>query len=157
MGATYRGTWSLAIPWGHPYVTAQDSKKAGAVLVISRIADGIWRQVEAVQDTVSETFFEPVVRLGVTGLARSGKTVFITSLVANMLDRGRMPGLLAANEGRIEAAFLQPQPNDTLPRFEYEAHLAALTGQTPHWPESTRAISEMRGWPRILPRPLRTT
>ena len=113
-------------------------------MVISRIADGIWRQIEAVQDTVSETLFEPVIRLGVTGLARSGKTVFITSLVANLLDRGRMPGLLAANEGRIEAAFLQPQPNDTLPRFEYETHLAALTGQTPRWPESTRAISELR-------------
>lgn len=96
------------------------------------------------QDTVSETFFEPVIRLGVTGLARSGKTVFITSLVANLLDRGRMPGLLAAAEGRIEAAFLQPQPDDTLPRFEYERHLAALTGQTPHWPDSTRAISELR-------------
>lgn len=122
----------------------QQNEKAGAVLVISSIADGIWRQIDAVQDTVSETFFEPVIRLGVTGLARSGKTVFITSLVANMLDRGRMPGLLAAREGRIEAAFLQPQPNDTLPRFEYEAHLAALTGPRPHWPESTRAISELR-------------
>ncbi|KAJ02913.1 YcjX family protein [Sulfitobacter mediterraneus] len=113
-------------------------------MVISRIADGIWRQVETVQDTVSETFFEPVVRLGVTGLARSGKTVFITSLVANLLDRGRMPGLLAASEGRIEAAFLQPQPDDTVPRFDYENHLAALTGPTPHWPDSTRAISELR-------------
>lgn len=113
-------------------------------MVISRIADGIWRQVETVQDTVSEAFFEPVIRLGVTGLARAGKTVFITSLVANLLDRGRMPGLLAAGEGRIEAAFLQPQPDDTVPRFEYEAHLAAMTGQTPHWPDSTRTISELR-------------
>ena len=96
-------------------------------MVISQLADGIWRQVEAVQDTVSETFFEPVIRLGVTGLARSGKTVFITSLVANLLDRGRMQGLLAASEGRIEAAFLQPQPDDTVPRFEFESHLADLT------------------------------
>ena len=39
-----------------------------------------------------------------------------------------MPHLLAASEGRIEAAFLQPQPDDTVPRFEYEAHMAALTG-----------------------------
>ncbi|MCX7558997.1 YcjX family protein [Sulfitobacter sp. F26204] len=113
-------------------------------MVITRIADGIWRQIEAAQDTMSETLFEPVIRLGVTGLARSGKTVFITSLVANLLNRGRMPGLLAASEGRIEAAFLQPQPNDTLPRFDYETHLAALTGKSPHWPESTRAISELR-------------
>ncbi|SFF12175.1 hypothetical protein SAMN04488523_11935 [Sulfitobacter brevis] len=120
-------------------------------MVITRIADGIWRQVETVSDTVSETFFEPVIRLGVTGLARSGKTVFITSLVANLLDRGRMPGLLAASEGRIEAAFLQPQPDDTVPRFEYEAHLAALTGPQPHWPESTRTISQLRLSLRVRP------
>ena len=39
---------------------------------------------------------DPVLRIGVTGLSRAGKTVFITSLVANLLDRGRMPGLRAA-------------------------------------------------------------
>ena len=123
-------------------------------MVLSRIADGIWRQVENVQDGVAETFFEPVIRLGVTGLARSGKTVFITSLVANLLDLGRMPGLLAASEGRIEAAFLQPQPDDTVPRFDFENHLAALTGPTPHWPDSTRAISELRLSLRVRPKGL---
>ncbi len=113
-------------------------------MVISSIADSIVRGVESVGDTVSETFFEPVIRLGVTGLARSGKTVFITSLVANLLDRGRMPGLVAQAEGRILAGYLQPQPDDTVPRFDYEAHLAALTGPEPHWPDSTRAVSELR-------------
>jgi predicted YcjX-like family ATPase len=113
-------------------------------LVISTIADTVLRQIELVQDTVSETLFEPVVRVGVTGLARSGKTVFITSLVANMLDRGRMPHLVAASEGRIEAAFLQPQPDDTVPRFDFEGHLSDLTSATPVWPDSTRAVSELR-------------
>lgn len=126
----------------------------GQALVISTLADGLTRGVEAVGDAVSETFFEPVVRLGVTGLARSGKTVFITSLVANLMDRGRMPGLVAASEGRIEAAFLQPQPDNTVPRFDYEAHLAALTAPAPHWPESTRAISELRLSLRVRPRGL---
>ncbi len=120
-------------------------------MVIGRVADTIGRSVESARDSVSETFFEPVIRLGVTGLARAGKTVFITSLVANLLDRGRMPGLLAASGGRIEAAFLQPQPDDTVPRFDYEAHLAALTGQAPHWPESTRMISELRLSLRVRP------
>mgnify|MGYP001953648904 CR=1 FL=1 len=64
-------------------------------MVISTIAGGVWRGVENAQDTFSGAFFEPVIRVGVTGLARAGKTVFITSLVANMLDRGRMPQLLA--------------------------------------------------------------
>lgn len=120
------------------------NSRTGQALVISSLADGLSRRAEAVGDSISETFFEPVIRLGVTGLARSGKTVFITSLVANMLDRGRMPQLAASAEGRIAAAFLQPQPDDTVPRFDYEAHLAALTGSVPHWPESTRSISELR-------------
>jgi predicted YcjX-like family ATPase len=120
-------------------------------LGLSDLADGLTRGVEAVGDTVSETFFEPVIRLGVTGLARSGKTVFITSLVANLLDRGRMPGLLAGAEGRIEAAYLQPQPDDTIPRFDFENHLAALTSPTPHWPASTRSVSELRLSLRVRP------
>ena len=84
---------------------------------------------------MNETFFEPLIRLGVTGLSRAGKTVFITSLVANLLERGRMPALRAAGQGRIEAAFLQPQPNDIVPRFDYETHLSAMTGEGAHWPE----------------------
>lgn len=116
----------------------------GDSLVISSLADSLVRGVESIGDSVSETFFEPVIRLGVTGLARSGKTVFITSLVANLLDRGRMTGLVAEQEGRINAAYLQPQPDDTVPRFDYESHLSDLTGPQPHWPDSTRAVSELR-------------
>nr|WP_317057220.1 YcjX family protein [Roseovarius sp. W115]MDV2930870.1 YcjX family protein [Roseovarius sp. W115] len=120
-------------------------------MVITTLADGLTRGIESVSDTVSGVFREPVIRLGVTGLSRAGKTVFITSLVANMMDRGRMPGLLAAADGRITAAYLQPQPNDTLPRFDYETHLGALTAENPHWPESTRAISELRLSLRVRP------
>ncbi|OCX64716.1 hypothetical protein BFP70_11570 [Thioclava sp. SK-1] len=96
--------------------------------------------------------FEPVLRIGVTGLSRAGKTVFITSLVANLLDRGRMQALTGA--GDVQAAFLQPQPDDTVPRFDYESHLAALTGPEPFWPEGTRATSELRLSFRIAPRGL---
>ncbi|WP_308124667.1 YcjX family protein [Maritalea mobilis] len=120
-------------------------------MVIGRVADGLGRGVEGLSQAVSETFFEPVIRLGVTGLARSGKTVFITSLVANLLDRGRMPGLEAAQSGRIEAAYLQPQPDDTVPRFAFEDHLAAMTGPTPYWPDSTRSVSELRLSLRVRP------
>ncbi|MEO0485614.1 MAG: YcjX family protein [Pseudomonadota bacterium] len=97
-----------------------------------------------VADGVGSLFTTPTIRLGVTGLSRAGKTVFITSLVANLLDRGRMPGLVAASTGAIQNAYLQPQPDDTIPRFDYEAHLGALTGTTPHWPDGTRAVSELR-------------
>lgn len=120
-------------------------------MVIGTIADTLTRSVENVTGTLSETFFEPTLRLGVTGLARAGKTVFITSLVANLMDRARMPQLVAQSEGRILSAFLQPQPDDTLPRFDYETHLAALTARQPHWPDSTRAVSELRLSLKIRP------
>ncbi|MCV6595083.1 MAG: YcjX family protein [Silicimonas sp.] len=123
-------------------------------MIIGDIAEGLTRGVETTLSTVSEAFFEPVVRLGVTGLSRSGKTVFITSLIANLLERGRMPGLRAAAEGRIETVLLQPQPDDTLPRFDYETHLGALTGTTPRWPESTSGISELRLSFRVRPKGL---
>ncbi len=120
-------------------------------MVIGRIADGVTRSVESTVNTVSEAFFEPVIRLGVTGLARSGKTVFITSLVANLINRGRMPGLRAAAEGRIHTAWLQPQPDDTVPRFDYEHHLGLMTGEVPEWPENTSGISELRLSFRVRP------
>ena len=118
-------------------------------MVLSAITDGITRQIEGAMASVSGAFFEPTLRLGVTGLSRSGKTVFITGLVANLLNRGRMPQLRAA--ARIEAVHLQPQPDVTLPRFDYESHLAAITGDDPRWPQSTRAVSELRLSFRLAP------
>ena len=119
--------------------------------MLGEIADRMTQGVEGIGNAVSGAFFEPVIRLGVTGLSRAGKTVFITSLVANLLDRGRMPQLIAASSGAIRTAYLQPQPDDTIPRFDYETHLAALTGPSPHWPESTRAVSELRLSLRVQP------
>jgi predicted YcjX-like family ATPase len=94
---------------------------------------------------------DPVIRLGVTGLSRAGKTVFITSLVANLMDRGRMHALRAAADGSLKSAWLQPQPDDTVPRFEFERHLGALTGPEPHWPEGTRHVSQLRLSLRLEP------
>ena len=113
-------------------------------MVITTLADGISRTVGSVTDTLTAPFSDQVIRLGVTGLSRAGKTVFITSLVANLLDRGRMPQFQAAASGRIQTAYLQPQPDDTIARFDYENHLAALTAQAPEWPDGTRRVSELR-------------
>ena len=86
----------------------------------------------------------PTVRLGVTGLARSGKTVFITALVHNLIVCARLPFFDAAAQGRLLRVYLEPQPDDVVPRFDYETHLADLTGAPPNWPESTRRISQLR-------------
>ena len=119
--------------------------------MFSGLTDGISRGIEGAGATLSETLFDTTLRLGVTGLSRAGKTVFITALVANLLNRGRMPQLKAQAQGRIQAVYLQPQPDLTLPRFDYEAHLAALTSDQPRWPASTRAISELRLSFRVQP------
>ena len=126
-------------------------KVRGRHLVITAIADGITRGVERAASLASAPFSDPVIRLGVTGLSRAGKTVFITSLVANLMDRGRMPQFRAAARGAIRTAYLQPQPDDTIPRFDYEEHIARLTAPEPTWPEGTRHISELRLSLRVQP------
>lgn len=93
---------------------------------------------------LAESWINPAVRLGVTGLARSGKTVFITALVHNLIHGGRMPFFGAMAEGRILRAYLEPQPDDSVPRFAYEDHIAALIGRPPRWPDGTRHISQLR-------------
>ena len=86
----------------------------------------------------------PSLRLGVTGLARSGKTVFITALIRNLTEGGRLPFFGPVAEGRLVSAHLEPQPDDHIPRFDYEAHVRALSADPPEWPESTKRISEVR-------------
>lgn len=86
----------------------------------------------------------PTLRLGVTGLARSGKTIFITALIRNLVNGGHLPFLHPYADGRILRAYLEPQPDDSVPRFDYEAHIGELSAEPPRWPESTRRISQLR-------------
>lgn len=86
---------------------------------------------------------QPTLRVGVTGLSRSGKTVFTTALVHHLIQGSALPALRAAGEGRIRRARLSPQPDDDVPRFPYEDHLEALTVER-RWPRSTDRISELR-------------
>lgn len=96
----------------------------------------------------------PTLRLGVTGLSRAGKTVFITALVHALTSGGRLAAFGPLAEGRFIGARLAEAPDADVPRFAYEDHLASLLGR--RWPESTRRISELRlelkyqsaRWPR---------
>ncbi len=87
--------------------------------------------------------FNPTVRLGVTGLSRAGKTVFITALVHGLTRGGKFPVFESLATGRIAKARLAPQPDDAVPRFAYEEHLATLIDGR-RWPNSTTDISELR-------------
>lgn len=85
----------------------------------------------------------PTLRLGVTGLSRAGKTVFITALVHNLVHGGRLPLFEPMARGRLAKAELEPQPDDAVPRFDVEDHVATLIEKR-LWPSSTRRISELR-------------
>src|SRR5437762_4315076 len=85
----------------------------------------------------------PTVRLGVTGLSGAGKTVFITALVHDLIHGARLPVFEPLASGRIARSRLEPQPDDAVPRFEYERHVDALV-KNRAWPESTRRVSELR-------------
>lgn len=122
--------------------TLQDEIRLGASTIAERITG----------------LAEPSVRIGVTGLSRAGKTVFITALVHNLLHGGRLPMFEAWRNGRISGARLEPQPDDAVPRFAYENHVRELV-ETRTWPQSTRAISQLRltvdfqsasGWSRMF-------
>lgn len=109
---------------------------------VSRFADQAMLSARALIE-YGQHLLNPTIRLGVTGLSRAGKTVFITALVHGLLRGGRFPVFEAHSGGRIAGARLSPQPDDAVPRFEYEKHMRALIEER-QWPDSTRQISELR-------------
>jgi len=85
---------------------------------------------------------DDTLRIGVTGLARAGKTAFLTSAAANLLawgaGRALLPALGAA--GRVGVA-IAPAGAGALPRFDVTRHRAALAADPPDWPARTNAAS----------------
>jgi len=69
--------------------------------------------------------------------------VFTTALVHHLTRGTSLPAFRASAEGRIRRAHLSPQPDDAVPRFPFEEHMAALTLER-RWPQSTSRISELR-------------
>jgi predicted YcjX-like family ATPase len=91
----------------------------------------------------------------VTGLSRSGKTVFITSVIHNLLSSlhnpNRMPLLNVVGERRLLAANLEAAKAQRLPRFPYLANIEKMAGSVPDWPARTADISEIGIEVRFVP------
>ncbi|KAB8313645.1 YcjX family protein [Erwinia endophytica] len=86
-------------------------------------------------------------RLAVTGLSRSGKTAFITSLVNQLLNinsGARLPMFSVVREGRLLGVKRVPQRDLGIQRFTYDEGLSQLYAAPPAWPTPTRGVSEMR-------------
>ncbi|MDG6895504.1 YcjX family protein [Volucribacter amazonae] len=88
-------------------------------------------------------------RLAVTGLSRSGKTAFITSLINQLLHINRennahLPLFEPARRQQILGVKRISQRDMGIPRFDYEQNLRDLSQIPPIWPQSTRGVSETR-------------
>ncbi|MCM2680016.1 YcjX family protein [Echinimonas agarilytica] len=99
----------------------------------------------------AQTFIERAqqrhLTLAVTGLSRSGKTAFITSLI-NQLTQGNdaehLPLFDVVRERRLLSVKQVEQPHFNIAAFRYLSGLKKLSQQPPAWPEATRSISEIR-------------
>ena len=81
-------------------------------------------------------------RIGVTGLARAGKTALITSLAANLLalsaGRPALPAVVDRLRGRRLSASISPAEASDIPRFQIKPHTDALAADPPRWPDGQR-------------------
>jgi predicted YcjX-like family ATPase len=88
------------------------------------------------------------IRLAVTGLSRSGKTAFITSVACNLLGAAarpaRLPFLRAAAERRILGARLLASESGGIPPFPLADTVAALAADPPRWPAGTSDLRRAR-------------
>ncbi|MGQ3031249.1 MAG: YcjX family protein, partial [Ferrovibrionaceae bacterium] len=104
---------------------------------------------EQVRELAGRLTGTDTIRLAVTGLSRAGKTVFITSLIHNLLavargHRGALPRLHDAGIGeRLTGARVVPPAIEAIARFPYAENLAARAAAEPAWPPTTADIAQI--------------
>lgn len=90
--------------------------------------------------------------IGVTGFARSGKTVFITSFAhalisfaafQNQPGQGPLTGFSLAQQKRLRSVRVRDDLSPTYPHFPFRAMRDALLGRIPAWPTPTEGISRL--------------
>ena len=120
--------------------------------MLQRFQTGIRNAAHDAFDYAADTLNETTIRLAVTGLSRAGKTVFITSLIANLLALGRgkatLPGLQAlltqpTGQSRLLGVRLLPPGSGETPMFDHARNLATLAAASPNWPPRTDDLTEV--------------
>ena len=104
---------------------------------LTRTLSGMWEEVGILTDRALDRHL----RIAVTGLRRSGKTVLITSLVHHLQDGQGLPFLQAVHDQRYLGARLLPLgPNS----FPFTTFVAALQETPPRWPKATDRLASLR-------------
>ncbi|MEX2515743.1 MAG: YcjX family protein [Gammaproteobacteria bacterium] len=102
------------------------------------------------------------IRLGVTGFARAGKTVFIGALAQALLNSGHwharrgqgpLQGLSVLEQGRLQSVRILDDDEVHVPQFPYRRVRDALLDDSSHWPEPTTGISKLVIELKFRPRP----
>lgn len=84
-------------------------------------------------------------RIAVTGLQRSGKTVFVTSFVHALLHAAEAPVAdfpFFPWRGQVQDVVVQDIPR--IPPFPYQTRLDELLGEPPSWPAPTTGLTGLR-------------
>ena len=103
-----------------------------------------------IQKTTTEWLhlaMDQTVRLAVTGLNQSGKTVFITSLVHQLLhakNESGLPFFEVVSSNRLAGTKIMLQPDVDISAFRYDQFIQPLTTSQPRWPTRTETLSEIR-------------
>ncbi len=83
---------------------------------------------------------DKTIRIAVTGLSGSGKTVFLTSLINQLLAGDKLSYMKEKIDRPFVARILPP--DNLFIRFDYYSKLKAFREATPHWPKATRSVTK---------------
>ena len=119
-------------------------------LLPERLAD--WGRVQRGLEAMGTALLERRLRIAVTGLSRSGKTVFITTLAHHLEQGTGLPFLNAVADRRYRGAVVKNDLPEGVTAFPYQAYRSALTGETPYWPDPSTDLSLLRLELRFRPR-----
>lgn len=81
-------------------------------------------------------------RVAVTGFSRAGKTVFLTSLAAHLLNHDPQRFHMGRGIEIVSPHILSPHRG--WEEFPYHDNRTALSGEAPGWPEKTRSATQLR-------------
>ena len=125
-----------------------NGNKVGAA---GAVASGLRNLATSGVAGVERSLNEDRIRLAVTGLSRAGKTVFITSLIHNLLALGqgrdtlpRITARLSQNGvSRLRKVEVLPAGAGVLPFFDYAGKLHDLAAAAPAWPPRTEDLAQI--------------
>ena len=103
----------------------------------NNILDNILSIPSEISEQVSTLFSSDTIKIAITGLSRSGKTVFMTSLIDQLLHQNRLLSVTASH-APFKMNIRAPLHNAR--RFDYYTFIEQLKSEQ-IWPDGTDAIS----------------